>query len=63
MEDKEIETMQERGITCNKMRSAEKREYKDAKEFRKNGWVNLANIKEQTAEKIKAVRKSACKLK
>lgn len=59
----EVEIMQERGLTCAKMRSAEKKEYKDAKEYRKNGWVNLANIKEQSAEKIKAVRKSVCKLR
>lgn len=59
----EVEVMQERGLTCAKMRNAEKREYKDAKEYRKNGWINLASIKEQSAEKIKSVRKAVCKLK
>ena len=61
--DQQVEVMKERGLTCAKMRSSEKKEYKDAKYYRSNGWVGLANIKEQMAEKIKNVRKSVCKLK
>ena len=61
--DGEVELMKERGLTCSKMRNAEKKEFKDAKQYRANGWVELANIKEKMAEKIKNVRKSVCKLK
>jgi hypothetical protein len=41
----------------------EKREYKDAAEFRKIGFQNIANVQEQSAQKIAEVRKKVCKLR
>lgn len=61
--DQEVELMKERGLTCAKMRSAEKKEFREAKNYRSNGWTGLADIKEKVAEKIKSVRKNVCKLK
>lgn len=61
--EKQVELMRERGLTCSKMRNAEKKEFKEAKNYRANGWTGLADIKEKVAEKIKSVRKQVCKLK
>jgi hypothetical protein len=61
--DQFVDTLRSRGLTCAKLKAMEKREYKDAAEFRKIGFQNIANVQEQSAQKIAEVRKKVCKLR
>ena len=59
----DVEILRERGLTCGKLRAMEKREFSDAKRFREAGFNNIATTEEQTALKIKDLRKKICLLK
>ncbi len=67
MEEQEVnqfvETLRDRGLTCAKLKSMEKRERRDAQEFRKYGFDTGGKINEELANRIKQVKKQICKLK
>jgi hypothetical protein len=58
-----IQTLRDRGLTCSKLKSLENKQREDAKTFRKVGFENIANVEEQTADKISDLRKKVCLLK
>lgn len=58
-----VETLRERGLTCSRLKSLEKREREDAKIFRSVGFGNIGDINEQVANKIKSLRNRVCKLR
>jgi len=58
-----VETLKTRGLTCAKLKKLEKRQRDDARRFRQVGFNNIANSEEQTADKIKSLRKQVCLLK
>lgn len=59
----DAELLKERGLTCGKLKSMERREFEDAKKFRQAGFVNIANTEESIALKIKDLRRKVCLLK
>jgi len=62
-ENIDIETLKARGLTCERMKQLEERQFKDAKLFRDVGFIGIANVEEQTALKIKGLRKKVCLLR
>jgi len=58
-----VDKLRERGLSCSKLQSLEKREIKEAGEFRKIGFTQIASAQEISASKIKNLRQKICKLK
>lgn len=58
-----IEQLKARGLTCGRLKSMEQRQRKDASDFRRVGFESLARTEEQTAEKIKSLRRRVCLLR
>ena len=58
-----VETLRGRGLTCAKLKGLEKRERRDAQEFRKYGFDTGGKINEELANRIKSVKNKICKLK
>jgi hypothetical protein len=58
-----IETLRERGLSCARLKSLEKRENREAAEFRRVGFTNLASTQENAARQIKGLRKKVCLLR
>ena len=62
-EDNLIESLREKGVTCTRLKGLEKRELREASEFRKLGFQGLANSQEASAGKLKELRGKVCKLR
>lgn len=62
-EDALIQTLKDRGLSCAKLKSMEKRQLKDSAEFRRVGFNSLADIEEKSASKIRELRNKVCKLR
>mgnify|MGYP001580044295 CR=1 FL=1 len=58
-----VETLRERGLTCGKLKNIEKREIKEASQFRALGFMRIAEAQEVSARNIKALRNKVCKLR
>ena len=58
-----IEILRGRKLTCAKLKSMEQRELKDSRDFRKVGFNEIAKSNENSANKIKVLRKRVCKLR
>ena len=58
-----INTLKDRGLSCAKLKSMEKKQFTDAKNFRASGFVNIAKLEEETARKIRGLRKKVCLLR
>lgn len=58
-----VETLKQRGVTCAKLKSMEKREIREASEFRRAGFNNLAASQENSAKKLRGLRQQVCKLR
>lgn len=58
-----VNTLKQRGVTCSRLKAIESRERKEAGDFRKMGFENIANVQEQTANKLKELRDKVCKLR
>ena len=62
-EDSLIESLREKGVTCTRLKGLEKRELREASEFRKLGFGGLASSQEASAQKLKELRGRVCKLR
>ena len=62
-EDNLIESLREKGVTCTRLKGLEKRERREAQDFRKLGFEGLANSQEVSAQKLKELRGRVCKLR
>ena len=62
-ENSAVETLKERGLSCARLKSMEKRERAEAGEFRKVGFINLADAQEKSANALKELRNKVCKLR
>lgn len=57
------DTLNRRGLSCKRLRKLEERQLRDAKDFRAVGFENIANNEEDSARRIRALRKKVCLLK
>ena len=62
-EDELIQSLKEKGLTCNKLKSIESRERKESGEFRRIGFNEIASVQEASANKIRELRTKVCKLR
>jgi len=62
-EDRLVQTLKDKGLSCAKLKSLEKREFKESQEFRKIGFNEVAQNQEKSARSIRALRKRVCKLR
>lgn len=58
-----VEDLKSRGLTCSKLRKMEQDQFKNAEQFRRVGFSNIANSSEANAKKIKGLRQKVCLLK
>ena len=62
-EGDEVQTLKDRGLTCAKLKSVEQRELKESGEFRRIGFLRIAEAQEQSAKKIRELRQKVCRLR
>lgn len=58
-----IQSLRSRGLTCGRLKKMEENKAKDAKMFRSVGFNNLAGNEEESAKKIRELRRKVCLLK
>lgn len=59
--DELADTLKGRGLTCKRLRGMEDKQKKDAQEFRKVGFTNIAKLEEESAKRIGKLRKQVCR--
>lgn len=57
------DTLKRRGLSCSRLKKLEERQLRDAKDFRAVGFENIANNEEDSARRIRSLRKKVCLLK
>lgn len=58
-----VEDLKSRGLSCSKLKKMEQDQFKNAEQFRRVGFNNIANSSEANAKKIKGLRQKVCLLK
>jgi len=58
-----VDTLKSRGLSCGKLKSVEDRERREAGDFRKLGFSQIAEAQEASANRIKELRRKVCKLR
>lgn len=58
-----VQVLRNRGLTCGRLKKMEDNKMKDAKMFRSVGFNNLATSEEESARKIKELRRKVCLLR
>lgn len=55
--------LKNRGLSCGRLKKLEARQLRDAKDFRAVGFENIAKNEEDSARRIRALRRKVCLLK